>query len=104
MELEGLPRPGTPIWPRRTAAALQRWSDGGRLPVVIDASSCAHGVISELEVDGVEVLDSVAWVHDRLLERLQVTRRLGAVAVHPTCACTQLGLSGKLAAIAAAAR
>jgi D-lactate dehydrogenase len=84
----------------RTAEALQRWTDGGPLPVVIDASSCAQGVISELEVDRVEVLDSVAWVHDHLLERLQVTRRLGAVAVHPTCACTQLGLSGKLAAIA----
>ena len=84
----------------RTAEALQRWSDGGRLPVVIDASSCTQGVISELEVDRVEVLDSVAWVHDHLLERLQVTRRFGAVAVHPTCACTQLGLSGKLAAIA----
>ncbi|MGO9883970.1 MAG: FAD-binding and (Fe-S)-binding domain-containing protein [Solirubrobacteraceae bacterium] len=84
----------------KTATALQHWSDGGRLPVVIDASSCAHGVISELEVEKVEVLDSVAWVHDRLLERLQVSRRLGAVAVHPTCACTQLGLSGKLAAIA----
>ena len=61
----------------KTAAALLRWSDGGRLPVVIDASSCAHGVISELEVDGVEVLDSIAWVHDRLLERLQVSRRAG---------------------------
>ncbi len=61
----------------KTATALQRWSDGGRLPVVIDASSCTHGVISELEVEGVEVLDSVAWVHDRLLERLQVSRRLG---------------------------
>ena len=33
----------------RTAAALQRWSDGGRLPVVIDASSCAQAVMSELE-------------------------------------------------------
>jgi D-lactate dehydrogenase len=84
----------------RTGAALQRWSDGGRLPVVIDASSCAQGVISELEVDGVDVLDSVAWVHDHLLDRLRVTHRLGSVAVHPTCACMQLGLSGKLAAIA----
>jgi D-lactate dehydrogenase len=84
-----------------TTAALQRWSDGGRLPVVIDASSCTLGVISELAPEGVEVLDSVAWVHDRLLDRLQVRGRQGSALVHPTCACTQLGLAGKLRAIAA---
>jgi D-lactate dehydrogenase len=79
----------------RTAAALSRWSDGGRLPVVVDASSCTHG----LRADGVEVLDSIEWVADRLLERLEVRRRLRAVAVHPTCAATHLGLGGKLAAV-----
>ncbi|HEX8975959.1 MAG TPA: FAD-binding and (Fe-S)-binding domain-containing protein [Solirubrobacteraceae bacterium] len=84
----------------RTAAALQRWSDGGRLPVVLDASSCTLGVVSELETDGVDVLDSVAWVHDHLLERLPLGPRQGSVLVHPTCACTQLGLAGKLRAIA----
>ena len=71
----------------RTAAALRRWSEDGRLPVVIDASSCTLGVLTELDVDGIEVIDSVAWVHDRLLERLEVTRRVGTVAVHATCAC-----------------
>jgi D-lactate dehydrogenase len=86
----------------RTRAALARWSDGGRLPVVIDASSCTLGVISELRVEGVEVMDSVAWVHDRLLERLEISPRPGTVLVHPTCACRQLGLDGKLQAVAGA--
>ncbi len=84
-----------------TTAALQRWSDGGRLPVVVDASSCTLGVISELAPEGVEVLDSVAWVHDRLLDRLPVRGRQGSALVHPSCACTQLGLAGKLHAIVA---
>ncbi len=84
----------------RTAQALRRWTDGGRLPVVFDASSCTLGVVSELGLDGIEVLDSVAWVHDRLLDRLDVRRRQSRIAVHPTCACSQLGLAGKLAAIA----
>jgi D-lactate dehydrogenase len=85
---------------RRTAAALRRWTESGRLPVVIDASSCTLGVVSELELDGIEVLDSVAWLHDRLLDRLAIGHRLESMAVHPTCACTQLGLAGKLTAIA----
>ena len=37
------------------------------------------------------MLDSVAWVHDRLLEHLQVKHRLGRLAVHATCACSSSG-------------
>jgi D-lactate dehydrogenase len=84
----------------RTTAALTRWSDDGRLPVVVDASSCTLGIVAELQPQGVEVLDSVAWVHDHLLERLPIGPPRGNVLVHPTCACTQLGLAGKLRAIA----
>jgi D-lactate dehydrogenase len=85
----------------RMAGALRRWSDEGRLPVVIDATSCTHGMRSELDLDGVEVLDSIEWVHDHLLGRLEVRHRLASIAVHPTCASRHLELSGKLAAIAA---
>ncbi len=94
----------------KTAAALWRWSDGGRLPVVIDASSCALGLREEIapclsdaereRFQQIELLDSIAWVHDRLLTRLTVGRRLERIAVHPTCAAGQLGLAGKLEAIA----
>jgi D-lactate dehydrogenase len=86
----------------RVTAALHRWSDGGRLPVVIDASSCTHGLRGEHEPDGVEVLDSIEWIGDRVLERLSVTRKLSAIAVHPTCSATHLELTSKLASIAAA--
>ncbi len=85
----------------KTAAALRRWSDDGRLPVVIDASSCTHGARENVAHDGVEVIDSVAWVHDRLLERLTIARRLGSMVVHPTCAATHLGVDAKLTSIAA---
>jgi hypothetical protein len=37
----------------KTAAALRRWTDEGRLPVVMDASSCSHGAQQNLELDGV---------------------------------------------------
>jgi len=48
----------------RTGAALERWSDSGRLPVVIDASSCTLGVLQNVAPAGVEVIDSISWVHD----------------------------------------
>ncbi len=84
----------------RMREALRRWSDEGRLPVVLDASSCTHGVISEVMPEGVQVLDSIAWVHDHLLDRLELRRKLGSVVVHGTCASRHLGLSGKLVSIA----
>jgi D-lactate dehydrogenase len=96
----------------KTAASLWRWSDGGRLPVVIDASSCALGLREELapsltdsereRFEQVELLDSIEWAHDRLLPRLKVERKLARMAVHPTCATGQLGLTAKLEAIAGA--
>jgi D-lactate dehydrogenase len=91
---------GHELMERRAAAALERWSDGGRLPIVIDASSCAHGLAGTSET--VEVLDSIAWIHDRVLPQLTVARKLRSLAVHPTCSAAQLGLSEKLAAIASA--
>ena len=64
----------------------------------MDASSCSLGLRENLALDGVEVIDSVSWVHDHLLERLEITQRLGSVVIHPTCATGHLGASGKLAA------
>jgi D-lactate dehydrogenase len=84
----------------RTAAALRRWTGEGRLPVVMDASSCSLGLRENVAVDGVEVIDSVTWVHDHLLERLELTHRLGSVVIHPTCSSGHLGVAGQLAAVA----
>jgi D-lactate dehydrogenase len=96
----------------KTAAALWRWSDSGRLPVVIDASSCALGLRDDVapclddaareRFEQIEILDSIAWAHDRLLPGLHVARKLERIAVHPTCAAGQLGLAGKLEALAGA--
>jgi D-lactate dehydrogenase len=94
----------------KTAAALWRWSDGATLPVVIDASSCAHGLAADLaprlqdaereRFEQIEVLDSIAWAHDRLLPRLDVGRKVARIAVHSTCSANHMGLAGKLEAIA----
>ena len=93
-------RAGHEFMVARTAEALRRWTGDGHLPVVIDASSCAHALIGE--ADGVEVVDSISWAHDRLLPGLTVRRRLRAAAVHPTCATRHMRLAGKLERLGAA--
>ena len=88
---------------------LWRWSDEGRLPVVIDAASCtgaiadpAEGVLSEENAErlaDLEILDSVAWAHDRLLPWLEVSEKVGSATVHPTCATRRLALAHPLRAL-----
>ena len=100
---------GADLMADRVTESLSRWSDGGSLPLVVDASSCAQGLMKALatrpgeETPGaparVEVIDSIAWAHDRLLPRLEVRQRVPSVALHPTCSAKQLGLGRRLEVI-----
>src|SRR4029453_8413045 len=103
---------GNAFMAEKVADSLWRWSDAGRLPVVIDASSGAQGwlqdVPSQLDAERrerhsqLELVDSISWVHDRLLPRLEIRRRVGTAAVHPTCSAGHLRLTGKLEALVGA--
>jgi D-lactate dehydrogenase len=91
---------------------LWAWSGEGALPVVIDAASCTQGVsepgegvLSEANAERLaklEILDSVAWAHDRLLPKLEIGRRVASATVHPTCATRHMGLAPRLRALAEA--
>jgi len=91
---------------------LWGWSGEGALPVVVDAASCTGsiadpgaGVLSEENAErlaGLEILDSVAWAHDRLLPWLGIGEKVGSATVHPTCATRHLGLAHRLEALAEA--
>jgi D-lactate dehydrogenase len=91
---------------------LWEWSGEGSLPVVVDAASCTQsvsepgeGVLDEANAErlaGLEVIDSVAWAHDRLLPWLDIHRRVRSVTVHPTCATRQMGLIHRLRSLASA--
>jgi D-lactate dehydrogenase len=83
-----------------TSEAVKRWVGDNGLPVVTDASSCTHGLQGFLE--GVEVIDAVEWVHDRVLPNLELTRKAGAVAVHPPCSIRHMALVPKLRRVAEA--
>jgi D-lactate dehydrogenase len=51
---------------------------------------------------GIEILDSVAWAHDRLLPHLKVHRTAGRTTVHPPCSTRHLGQAAMLQALAEA--
>jgi len=94
---------------RRTAEALWRASDGGRLAVVTDASPCAGtlagGVAEVLALQGraVRMLDFPSfWAHDVLPGRPDPPRRRGTAILHPTCTLVKAGGTSDLLAVARA--
>jgi D-lactate dehydrogenase len=90
---------------------LWKWSEGSKLPVVVDAASCtgaiadlAEGVLSEENSERLgkmEVVDSVAWAL-RLLPNLEVAQKVESATAHPTCATRRLGLAHSLKALSEA--
>jgi len=101
----------------RVLPALWLASEQGGLPVVCDAASCTEGLRQMLEPgvvgaaaatigDGryaaLRVVDAVAFVEEQVLPKLSLTRKVGTMALHPTCSSTRMGLNDSLRAVAAA--
>ncbi|MFB6902490.1 MULTISPECIES: FAD-binding and (Fe-S)-binding domain-containing protein [Streptomyces] len=101
---------GNEVMANRIVEAAWGWTAGGRLPLVVDASSCtlgiAHEVVPHLTEDNralhaeLTVLDSLVWAADELLPRLEARRRVDSAVVHPTCSMRHLGDTGQLTAVA----
>ena len=94
---------GLGVMGERVRESLLRTTDGGRLPVVVDASSCAHGVAEVAAEAGIEVLDAVTFIAREALDSLEVGAKLDSVTLHPTCSTAHMGTIDDLRAVAEAA-
>jgi len=84
----------------RLEAELAGLSDGGKLPVLTDAATCAkhlrnHG-------GSVTVADSAEFLSAEILPHLGLTHRLPILAVHHNCSAQRLGEQAATEALAAA--
>jgi D-lactate dehydrogenase len=87
------------------ADAFWRWSDEGRIPLVVDAASCTLGIADDVanyldparkaRHEKLKIYDSTQWCRE-LLEHLPVPRKLGRIAIHPTCSMAHLGVTETL--------
>lgn len=97
---------GYDLMKARVSETLLSATDGGRLPVVCDASSCTEGIailLAAADALQIRVIDAIAFVDEHVLPRLSDLRKLESMTLHPTCSSTQLGINGALERIAAAA-
>lgn len=96
----------------RILDAMWRWSEGGRLPIVVDAASCTLGVTEEIlpyldaeqlaRHDRLRIVDAMTFTRTVLLPDLEVPEPEAAVAVvHPTCSMHTLGIEEDLRSLAA---
>ncbi|MDR7158407.1 FAD-binding and (Fe-S)-binding domain-containing protein [Arthrobacter sp. BE255] len=94
----------------RTVASLLTASDGGRLPIVTDNSSCTEGLLHALDkvrasgggTGQLRIIDSVDFAAAELLPHLRVHEQVASIVLHPTCASTRLGTNEGLRALAGA--
>lgn len=97
---------GLEVTQEKVLSWLWQSTDSGRLPVVVDASSCTEGlrrlVDSGRSANGGQfrVIDAITFTHDVLLPRLPKTTRLPRLALHPTCSIVHLDIMEELMTIA----
>jgi D-lactate dehydrogenase len=94
-----------------TVESLFRWSDSGRLPIVVDTSPCTYGlktcrpqltIENEKRFDQLLILDSVEYAQSAILPKLPILRKLKSVALHPVCSAAKMGIAPKLVTLAQA--
>jgi D-lactate dehydrogenase len=88
-----------------TVESFFRWSKEGKLPIVIDTSPCTYGLKTarpylsrenQARFDALTILDCLEFVHDQLLPKLPIHRKVHSVAVHPVCSAVKMGITPKL--------
>jgi D-lactate dehydrogenase len=89
----------------QTIVQLWQWSREGRLPVVLDVTSCTHSIQQSLPYlteenkeyfHNLKFMDSIDFAHDYLLPRLKILNRKERISFHPVCTVYKMNLLARL--------
>lgn len=91
---------------KKIVADLYEWSDGGKLPIIVDAASCTHGLLAHVpaalspaereKYDQLTIWDTVEWLKKQVVATLPITETIGKVAVHPNCSTRHMLIADDL--------
>ena len=88
-----------------TIEKLWQWTDGGKVPVLMDVTSCTHSLQTSYPYlteenkkifDKLQFIDSIDFAADYLLPRLKIIEQKGTVIFHPVCTVYKMNLIKKL--------
>ena len=100
--------PAAELMMNKTVAAAWEWTEQGKLPLVLDVSSCTYTLLqankfltaeNQIRLSKIKILDSVDYLADQLLPLLNVAAPKENVVFHPVCSLTKLGNLTKLKTI-----
>lgn len=92
----------------QTIDKLWKWTDGGRLPVVVDITSCTHtlhhcdwalSAENKQRFASMKVIDSIDYLADYLIPNLHIHKK-SSIALHPVCSLQHMGLENKFLSVA----
>jgi D-lactate dehydrogenase len=93
----------------QTILKFWEWTENGKYPIIIDTTSCAHTLrtcnddLSDEDKElwkRLKILDSIEFLHDYILPKLDIHPLDEEVILHPNCSARKLGLDSKLLGIA----
>jgi D-lactate dehydrogenase len=88
---------------------LWEWTDHGKVPVVLDITSCTYSLktcrpyLNEENrplFDQLTIMDSIEFSSDILLSRLTIHKKADEVIMHPVCSVHKMNLSSRIIKIA----
>ncbi len=89
----------------QTIEKLWNWSQEGKLPVVMDTTSCTNSLLhsrpylnkeNQEKFDKLRVLDIIDFLADTILPNLIITKPKEKIVFHPVCSTYKMNLLGKL--------
>ncbi|MCK4881326.1 MAG: 4Fe-4S dicluster domain-containing protein, partial [Bacteroidales bacterium] len=81
--------------------ALLEASNNGEYPVLCDTSPCTHRM-KRVMTEKLNLYEPVEFIHDYLLDRLELEKTDEPLAFHVTCTSTKMGLEEKFMTVARA--
>lgn len=95
---------GQKITANRTVACFYNWSEGGRIPIFCDTTSCTHTLLSETggniltpenqeKYKQLKIMDITQWLNEIILPKIKEIKPKNRVLLHPTCSCQIMNLT-----------
>jgi D-lactate dehydrogenase len=92
----------------KTIELLWAWTQKGKLPVLVDVTSCTHSLqqsfpylteINKTYFKDLHFIDSIDFAVDYLLPRLKIKTKKNKIVFHPVCTIYKMNLLQKLQTI-----
>lgn len=86
---------------RELDRVLLTLSNQGDLPIVCDTSSCLAEMREQLD-SRLRLFDSAEFIHDFVINEINIVKKIPCIALHLTCSTRKLGFAEKMLAVARA--